>query len=303
MEVRGSASRPVKPLSSTPLSPPGTAQPRANVRRPQDAFEATSPPRVRAAQSTPFTLPTQGVWSTDTQTGNRSDPVTLYVHGNLSDLEATLAQAGWTKADPQGWSASFHYIGAALKQEALSAIHWAGEHLSGLEVGLAGVFGVHLPTPEPTPPPHVDGVDRMPVSAQTVGGKPFVSAWEANNNPLGGRDHVRIWDTGQRDAQGLPVFAVSPVRDSGIRFAPDHPESGFLFHTVESNVGLERDKLLALLRANGTVRDLHEVSLAFGGPSYIGEKVDDSKVYELTLGVPPPASGQGPSAQPVIASL
>jgi hypothetical protein len=237
----------------------------------------------------------------DHQTGKSADPVTLYVHGSLQDLEDTLAKAGWTKADPQGVGASIRYVGAALKEECLKAITYAANHLRGLEVGLAGVFGVHLPEPKPLPPPHVDGVDRMPVSGQTLDGKPFVSAWECNNDPLGGRDHVRIFDTGQRDASGLPVYAVSPIRDTGIRFAPDHPESGFMFHTVAPDAAPERDKFLQLLTTFGNVSGLKTLSLPFGGPSSLGEKVLDASAFELTL-KSRQALGSGPAGQALLAA-
>jgi len=267
-----------------------------------DAFDGAAQTKgARSAAGTPFTPPTAGVWTTDTVTGKRSDPVTLYVHGTLSDVEDTLAKAGWTQADPRGWGATVRYVGAALKQEALNAVTYAANHLRGLEIGLAGVFGVHLPEPTPQLPPHVDGVDRMPVSTQSVDGKPFVSAWECNNNPLGGRDHVRIFDTGQRDASGLPVYGVSPIQDTGIRFAPDHPESGFMFHTVAPDAAPERDKFLKLLTTFGNVSGLTRLPLEFGGPSALGERVQDGTAYELTLHRRA-ALGSGATERPLLAA-
>lgn len=302
MDVRRSAARAVKPLSNLharPLAPRDVVL--RGPARVRDVFEAVAPAKVKSLAATPFTPPTRGAWTVDRQTGKSADPVTLYVHGSLTDLEDTLAKAGWTKADPQGLGASIRYVGAALQQECLNAITYAANHLRGLEIGLAGVFGIHFPEPAPLPPPHVDGVDRMPVSAQTLDGKPFVSAWECNNNPLGGRDHVRIFDTGQRDSSGLPVYAISPILDTGIRFAPDHPESGFMFHTVAPDAAPERDKFLGLLTTFGNVSGLKTLSLPFGGPSSLGEKVLDASAFELTLKARH-ALGSGSTGQTLLAA-
>lgn len=285
MSVRRADSRPLStPVPLTPSAPPARRNAVATPVRTGDTFDSAAAVKLPLAQtgSAPFTRPTQGAWTQDVHTGLRSDPVTIYVHGNLSDLEGTLTRAGWSKADPQGLSASVHYAGAAVKQEALNALTYAANRLRGVEIGLAGVFGRHI-DPAPVKAPHVAGVDRMPVSAQTVDGKRLVSAFECNNNPLGGRDHLRIFDTGKRDANGLPVYEIAASRDAGIRFAPDHPETGFMFHTVEADVGPERDKVLRLLTASGNATDVQRFTVPFGAPSSIGERVPDSTAYELTL--------------------
>jgi hypothetical protein len=254
----------------------------------RDTFVAPTPSPTRGTPSAPsapatFALPTQGQWTSDLKTGARSDPATIYVHGSLGDIETSLQNAGWTKADPQGLGASVRYVGAALKQEAYKAISWFGKHVDGIELGLAGAIGMHPKPLLPQTAPYVEGVDKMPVSAQTLNGQKLVAAFEENNDPLGGRHHLRIFDTGQKDAQGKPVFAIAASRDTGIRFAPDHPETGFMFHTVEPDVDAERDRVIGALAKGGEVSGLTKTQVPFGPASKIGEFVGDSSLYELNL--------------------
>ena len=45
----------------------------------------------------------------------------------------------------------------------------------------------------------------MAVSPQTFEGAKTTVSYERNDEPLGGRDHLRIFATGQRDAKGALV--------------------------------------------------------------------------------------------------
>lgn len=264
---------------------PTSAPPRNALRAPTDAFVTSkmmsSPPVPPPGDS--FQRPTSGEWTRDVH-GDPSDPVTFYVHGNLADIEAALKNSGWSEADPHGLPSSLKYLGAAAQEEIYKALAFAGKGLDDLETGIAGAFGLHLDPLFPTKAPYVPGVDKMPVSTQTYRGKQLITAFEKDNDPLGGRHHLRIFATGQTDQNGQPVFAIAASHDVGIRFAPDHPESGFLFHTVEPNVDGERDLVLSSLQQGGTVSGLTSFQLPFGGPSPIGEFVGDSKGYELSLG-------------------
>jgi hypothetical protein len=230
---------------------------------------------------------TTGVWTQDAK-GAKADPVTLYVHGSLDDVKHALAQGGWTEADPRSLGANVRYLGAAAKHEILQAMTSVANHLDGLEVGLAGVFGFKAPPLFHAKTPYTPGVDRMPVSPQTMGGHPMLTAFERDNDPLGGRHHLRIFDTGERDAQGKEVFAIAASRDSGIRFAPDHPECGFLFHTVEEDVSKERDFVAKTMAQGSPGASQRSFGLPWGGGSTYGEFVGDSKGAELTLPARPP---------------
>ena len=226
--------------------------------------------------------PAAGEWTLDAK-GAPSDPVTIYVHGSLDQLDGALTAAGWTRADPKGLQANLRYATAASKQELFRALSVCSRQADGVEVGLAGAFGLKLHPWLRTTPRHVAAVDRMPVSPQTYRGQLLLQAYEQHNDPLGGRDHLRIFATGETDAQGRTVYAIAASRDVGLRFAPDHPESAFLFHTVQGNVAAERELVRQSLQRTGHVGATQPFSLPFGGASKIGESVGDGRGYELTL--------------------
>ena len=246
-----------------------------------DRFDAKAIAASPARAAPSFALPTAGEWTLDD--GKPGDPVTFYVHGSLGDLEAALTQGGWSKADPRGLASDLRYVGAAIKQETYKALSWVAKKLDGLEIGIAGVFGLHPKPLFSTDVPYVPGVDRMPVSPQSYRGQPFAAAFEMNNNPLGGRDHLRIFDTGQRDAQGKPVWAIAATRDVGIRFDPHSPQTGFLDHVIQPDVVSERDLVMNSLLRSGAIADLQSFQLPFGGPASNGAYVSDSKGYQLDV--------------------
>jgi hypothetical protein len=264
--------------------PPSAPPPRQNVATGRSDFQAAAPAKVALSGDVraPFVRPPRGEWTLDAK-GAPSDPVTLYVHGSLDQLDVALSSAGWTRADPRGLQANRRYASAATRQEIFKALAFCAKRADGVEVGLAGAFGLKLHPWLRTTPRHVAAVDRMPVSPQTYRGQPLLQAYEQHNDPLGGRDHLRIFATGERDAQGREVYAIAASRDVGIRFAPDHPECAFLFHTVQGNVAAERELLLQSLQRTGHVAATQPFTIAFGGPSPIGESVGDGRGFELTL--------------------
>ena len=278
---RTHASPPAVPRAPAPRT---LAPPRLNTAlgssdfRPAAASKVVLSGDVRA----PFVRPAAGEWTLDAK-GAKSDPVTIYVHGSLDQLDGALASAGWTRADPKGLQANLRYVSAASKQELFKALAFSARQADDLEVGLAGAFGLRVHPWLRTTPRHVAAVDRMPVSPQTYRGQLLVQAYEQHNDPLGGRDHLRIFATGEKDAQGREVYAVAASRDVGLRFAPDHPECAFLFHTVQGNVAAERDLVLRSLQASGHVGATQLFALPYGAPSKIGERVGDGRGYEVTL--------------------
>ena len=284
-EVRslGVASASAQPVRPALARAPGVPQIDSSSSA-RDVFVAgpTVIPLRNSAPTRPFALPSTPEWTVDEQ-GNRADPVTLYVHGSRLELENALEAAGWTRADPAGLFSTVRYVGAALCEEVSKAVAFAAKQLNGIEIGIAGVFGLHPKPLFPTEHAHVKDVDRMPVSPQRLRGAPSLEAYQRDNDPLGGRHHLRIFGTGENDASGQPVFAIAASRDTGIRFAPEHPETGFLFHTVESNVAHERDFVLSALRQGGQLSSVKSFERDFGGESVHGEQVRDGKGYELTL--------------------
>jgi hypothetical protein len=236
------------------------------------------------AEREPFDAPKTGQWTLDAK-GRPADPVTLYVHGTLEQLEGALVADGWSKADAGTPAADARYAGAAVAQESLKGVADLNKkldpHIDRLEERLDhGRLPVVVDLADQAP--ELKAVDRMPVSIQTYNGRPLVAAYERNNDPLGGRDHLRLFDTGQKDASGAPVYAIAASKDSGLRLAPDHPETGFVFHKVQPDVGGERDAVLASLKKQGA-SVTQELSLGWPGTSVYGEQVVDGKAFELTL--------------------
>lgn len=285
MVVRRTGTQPApQPLAPRkPASPPKPAN--VPQSRPSSDFQAarTRPLSLQGDVQRPFVPPTAGEWTADQATGQRSDPVTIYVHGSLDQVETSLGATGWTQADPKSLSANLRYVGAAAKQEISKALAKVAQGIDGLEVGIGGAFGVHLHPWLETQPRYVPGVDRMPVSNQTYRGQVEVAAFEKNNDPLGGRDHLRIFATGEKDAQGRDVYAIAASRDSGIVFAPNHPECAFLFHAVTPDVDGERDNVLQSLQQANPGAQTQSFTLPFGKASKIGEYVGDGKAVDVVL--------------------
>jgi hypothetical protein len=289
MGIRRADSSPVVPAPTARGVAPSDVAPAASPpvgSRARDSFQAAraAPMALDApAAGTQFQRPSDaGEWTLSAQ-GQKADPVTIYVHGSLSQLEDALTSTGWTQADPSNLASDVEYGVAAAEDEALKGAAAVADGIDDVEEGVAGLFGRRPKPLLPEQAPTVAEVNEMPVSPQTYQGQPLVAAYECDNDPLGGRNHLRIFDTGKQDAQGQEVYAIAASRDASIRFAPDHPETGFLFHNVDPNVAAERDLVLRSLQQSGRVATTEPFTVPFGGGSTYGEAVSDSKAYDVTL--------------------
>lgn len=241
------------------------------------APKATS--RARAAQAKTWSPPATGQWTDDAH-GVRSDPVNLYVHGPLDTVKATLIDAGWVEASANNRENNAKYLAAvpvaAVKDAADAAgnvIEGAVKRLTGKQVNLDVVGDERY------------RVASMAVSPQTLDGRPNVTSFQKNNDPLGGRDHLRIFDTGSVDRQGRPVWAIAASRDTSITFDKRRPEQGFLNHAVEANTDKERDFVFASIRDSVLVASSESVAVEFGqtpAPA-TGALPQDGRVYDVVL--------------------
>jgi hypothetical protein len=221
----------------------------------------------------PWKLPSKGQWTNDAH-GVKSDPVNVYAFGPFAGLERALLRGGWTRAADNNLANNAKYIG--------SAVEWAGVNAHETVAKLLErVPGTHVPDMK------LDQDDQkvvasMPVSMQTLDGRPFVAAYECANNPVGGRHHIRVFDARTKDAQGRPVWAVAATQDVGIMFDPNRPEQGFMNHRVAANTDGERDFLTQALRAAGG-----KIAMAgpieYGGKNQYGVGPGDSRVVEAVL--------------------
>jgi hypothetical protein len=206
-----------------------------------------------------------GRWSDDKAEGPPSDPVNLYVHGSLDEVVRAFQKAGWSIANPEGPEGSKQY---AKDIAAFGAAWAASEALPGLGI----------------PQEQYHAVNRMPVSTLFLNGQPQLVGMQANNHPLTGRDHFRIFDTGKVDAQGKHVYAIAASRDAGIKLAPDSKDTAFTNHFTEHDADHERDYTLETLLAGGAKAQVSTLNQTFPPGPKGGLFTTDSKVYDMVLG-------------------
>ena len=111
-----------------------------------------------------------------------------------------MLKAGWARAVANNLADNANYLG--------SVVEWAGVKAEDAAAKLLDrVPGVHVPemTLEKD---DQKVVASMPVSKQSLEGKVFRAAYEFANNPVGGRHHIRVFDTGRADDKGRPVWAT-----------------------------------------------------------------------------------------------
>ena len=219
-----------------------------------------------------WTPPLEAQWTRDVD-GQRSGIMNVYVHGDLDQLREALKSAGWIqsvdnnrKDDVQYLHAVFTYEHAILteKDKKLSATY-----RKRLQSELNKAF---------------TSVQSMPVSNEYYCGDLQTIAFEKNNNPLGGRHHLRIWVLGQKDNAGVPVLAVAASHDIGIVFDRSRPKQGFLNHKVESDADLERDLVVIDLKKSGAVAAEKQWAIKFSCPApRDGLTSADQRAVDLTL--------------------
>jgi hypothetical protein len=255
--------RPIgKSNAALPISPPQgrAAAPVLTVA------PASAPPGGQAL----WTPPLQGEWSTN-KDGSKSDPVNLYLHGSLDQVTRAFGEAGWTQAKPKS-------LGETVRYGALAIPGFLERGAVSLWNKLTGRHD-HLTNADPL----YREVNAMPVDPLYFDGKVQTVAFEKDNNPFGGRHHLRVFSTGKLDAQGQPVWAVAASRDDGLRFDLHRPKTLFLDHTVEPNADLERDTVLRDLRAGGAVRSVEAQAATWPERSPTQLHSEDGRVFDVTL--------------------
>lgn len=243
------------------LPPAGRAAPLQVVRAPS-AAPAQAP--------APWTPPLRGEWSTN-KDGSKSDPVNLYLHGSLEQVTRAFDQAGWTRAHPKGLEESLRFGAVALPGFLERAVVGLWNKLTGRHD--------HLTNGDPL----YKEVNSEPVDPLYMDGKQHVVAFQKDNNPFGGRHHLRVFDTGKVDAQGQPVWAVAASRDTHLTFNPHRIKTLFFGHAVEPNADLERDTVLRDLRAGQAVREVRTDTVSFDPVDPTHLHSEDGRVYDVRL--------------------
>lgn len=213
-----------------------------------------------------FRLPDQGEWTQDAK-GRVTDPVTIYVHGNLDTIKAAFVKAGWSEADPSNVVSYVKYADAASGEEE----HRAEQHLDDDLRRLEREPTIQLRDP------FTGEVNQMPVSSQTFKGHPILVAFEKDNDPLRGRHHFRVFETGRFDDLGRPVYAIAATHDVGIIFDKDT----VLTHKIDPDSRSERELVLSALLDGGASKT--DLSLPFVGDSHSGATVPDGRAYDVVF--------------------
>jgi hypothetical protein len=218
---------------------------------------SVSSPPVAASSGRPrWTAPTRGEWAQALDV-KKSDPITMYVHGSLDQIQTRFEKAGWTKPMENTTASKLEYAGASVFQETLGRL-WEPKAVK-------------------------QAVAAMPIAHLTFNGKPDVLSFERNNDPLGGRDHFRIFDTGKVDAQGRNVYAVAASLDNGVHFSPSSPQQWFITHSVDPNADKERDNVMSTLGKSGGIASQTSFKLPFGASAPSGLNTPSGRVFDVVV--------------------
>jgi len=230
-------------------------------------------------QKTVWTPPESLEW-VDASDGSPSDVVNLYVHGSIDALRDALLDAGWTQAFPRNIGVDLLYAVSVGLDVIPVAINWASRQVQKLIIDLFHTQG----KPKNLPNPVDYLIQRMPVAPEDLCGRPSAFAFEMNNNPIGGRDHFRVYSLPEKDAQGVTVWAIAASRDERIIFDIHRPASFFMNHEPQPNEDFERDYVLDALESMKVVEKVETIQLK---PTVVhpenGAFSGDDRVYDVTL--------------------
>jgi hypothetical protein len=236
-------------------------------------------PQNCVAQATAWKPPTSMEWVSNSR-GLPEDVIGMYVHGSLESMVSAFEKAGWTKAMPRNLATDTLYVVGTILDSAsvlISRTVFEAEKL------LKKIF--HHPKKLKRLPDPLKGiVQRMPVSPESLCGKASVLAMEMNNNPVGGRDHFRVYSMPEKDEEGRPVWALAASRDIRIKFDPHGVTSFFMTHVPQSDEDFERDFVLGSLQALNVIQKTDVIQLEPTGIAPAnGAYSKDGRVYDVVL--------------------
>jgi hypothetical protein len=174
-----------------------------------------------------------------------SDPLSIKVIGNADQLLTAFSAAGWYRADRI-------------------------RLLSSLRLSVAALLNLPYAT--------------APVSNLYLYGRKQDYTFQKPGPSVRVRDHVRFWDTGERDKRGRPIWIGAATRDTDIDVSP---RTRLITHKIAPDVDTERALVVGDLVATGWVikrqwerRFGHPVQMvtAMGYPFYT-----DGRMVTLTL--------------------
>jgi hypothetical protein len=201
-----------------------------------------------------------------------NEPVSVVVKGSKEDLVKALESTGWRKAPGRDLSA-YAAMGAKV--------------LLGTERDTNG-----------------------PMSPQHLHGKEETMAFNKNDDYNAGRDHMRIYHTGQDPRTGEDTWEIAATRDLTAKVTVPHPdvdanpfdgdgvsvkfESPNFTHTIDKEIDGERDLIMHDLLKSGLVKDwasvegkragVAEAKLPDGRFKVDNDLTTDGRLYEVSLG-------------------
>ena len=240
--------------------------------------------------------PTHAEWSRDIR-GVRSGIINIYVHAELSDLRSTLVEAGWNESLAKNKADNKAYATAVTDFEVYRLkVHELREMQTAVESGKTcrsrGIVSCESPEKIAQSEVEIEAkllqlgmvVQAMPVSDEFVCSQIEKTAFEQENDPFGGRHHLRIFETGSRDAQGISVWGVVANRDTGIVLDKNRANQAFFNHAIEANADNERDKVLVDLMKTKRVKTIEFSPVQFScDPPLDKAKSFDKMIVELEI--------------------
>jgi hypothetical protein len=212
----------------------------------------------------------------------------------VSRLVAALPYWSYSKRQPQPMDlVNLLFIGTRHDIEtAFAAAGWTGSRPNSMKAGLRAVRAIAEEREYAFAPMRtllLNG-DEADLSLQTA------------LNTFEKRDHLRLWEQ-REELGGKPVWASAATRDLATTFSMGHP-FGFT-HEVQSNVDLERDKVVSDLQLTGCVESVEYLKRA---PAAHGEArrgvYTDSRLAVITFNsCDTPAedfSARSPEPQPAL---
>jgi hypothetical protein len=153
-----------------------------------------------------------------TKDGNKCEPVVLKVAATKEELARALEKQGWVKADDLTvWNSTKASASMLLKATGLS-------HLIDFNY------------------------QASPMTKMYIDGHLQEMAFNKNNDHHEARDHLRIFDSGKRDAKGRPIWEIAATRDVSLQVRIPSFGKG---HTTDTAIDPERDLIMGDLLKSG----------------------------------------------------
>jgi hypothetical protein len=184
--------------------------------------------------------------------GNKCEPVVLKVAATREELAKALEKQGWVKADDLTvWNSTKSSVSMLLKATGLS----------------------HL----------VDyNYQASPMTKMYIDGQLQAMAFNKNNDHHEARDHLRIFDSGKKDAKGRPIWEIAATRDVSLQVKVPSFGKG---HTTDTAIDAERDLIMADLLKGGVANwRVAQGKLAEAdAPGVASTYTTDGQVYVVDL--------------------